>query len=102
MVKQTETAALKAAGSNKSAPFERQLSAMYTRSTLIGEDVTPAGGGGGVDDGDLSEGTTAMLLVVSEGKSSRGKDDTVGISLVVSSLKTKILCMDIFKRRKEM
>ena len=37
MVQQTETAALKAAGANKSAPFTRQLTAMYTKATLIGE-----------------------------------------------------------------
>ena len=36
-MKQTETAALKAAGSNRSAPFTRQLTAMYTKATLIGE-----------------------------------------------------------------
>ena len=37
VVKQVETAALKAAGDNKSAPFSRRLTAMYTKSTLIGE-----------------------------------------------------------------
>lgn len=41
VVKQTETAALKAAGENKSALFTRQLTALYTKSTLIGEDVNP-------------------------------------------------------------
>lgn len=38
VVKQVETAALKAAGENKSGPFERKLTGLYTRSTLIGED----------------------------------------------------------------
>ena len=37
VVKQMETAALKAAGDNKSAPFTRELTALYTKSTLIGE-----------------------------------------------------------------
>ena len=37
VVKQMETAALKAAGDNRSQPFTRQLTALYTRSTLIGE-----------------------------------------------------------------
>lgn len=41
VVKQTETAALKAAGDNKSAPFTRQLQSLYTKSTLIGEGKTP-------------------------------------------------------------
>ena len=34
VVRQVETAAIKKAGSNKSAPFERQLTALYTRATL--------------------------------------------------------------------
>ncbi|XP_075127498.1 DNA mismatch repair protein Msh3 [Leptodactylus fuscus] len=41
VVKQTETAALKAAGENKNSLFTRQLTALYTKSTLIGEDVSP-------------------------------------------------------------
>lgn len=36
LVKQTETAAIKASGSNKSGLFSRQLTGLYTRSTLIG------------------------------------------------------------------
>lgn len=83
-MKQTETAALKAAGSNKTAPFTRELAALYTRSTLIGEDVTPAAGGEAVGDGDLTEGATAMLLVVHESKSTTGKDGSVGISIIVN------------------
>ncbi|XP_065775135.1 DNA mismatch repair protein Msh3 isoform X2 [Muntiacus reevesi] len=41
VVKQTETAALKAIGDNKSSLFSRKLTALYTKSTLIGEDVNP-------------------------------------------------------------
>ncbi|XP_053331293.1 DNA mismatch repair protein Msh3 [Spea bombifrons] len=41
VVKQMETAALKAVGENKSSLFSRQLTALYTKSTLIGEDVSP-------------------------------------------------------------
>nr|XP_009686792.1 PREDICTED: DNA mismatch repair protein Msh3 isoform X4 [Struthio camelus australis] len=41
VIKQTETAALKAAGENKSSLFTRKLTALYTKSTLIGEDVNP-------------------------------------------------------------
>nr|XP_042711816.1 DNA mismatch repair protein Msh3 isoform X7 [Chrysemys picta bellii] len=41
VVKQMETAALKAAGENKSSIFTRKLTALYTKSTLIGEDVNP-------------------------------------------------------------
>ncbi|KAM8792926.1 DNA mismatch repair protein Msh3 [Eudromia elegans] len=41
VIKQMETAALKAAGENKSSLFTRKLTALYTKSTLIGEDVNP-------------------------------------------------------------
>jgi len=38
-VKQVETAALKAAGANKNAPFTRKLTNMYSKSTLIGQGI---------------------------------------------------------------
>ncbi|XP_042678835.1 DNA mismatch repair protein Msh3 isoform X3 [Centrocercus urophasianus] len=41
VIKQMETAALKAAGDSKSSLFSRKLTALYTKSTLIGEDVNP-------------------------------------------------------------
>lgn len=34
IIRQTETAALKKAGENRNAPFERKLTALYTRATL--------------------------------------------------------------------
>lgn len=39
MVKQTETSAIKASGANRNALFTRQLSALYTKSTLVGEGI---------------------------------------------------------------
>ncbi|XP_053147197.1 DNA mismatch repair protein Msh3 isoform X2 [Hemicordylus capensis] len=41
VVKQMETAALKAVGGNKSSLFTRKLTALYTKSTVLGEDVNP-------------------------------------------------------------
>ncbi|XP_019619134.1 PREDICTED: DNA mismatch repair protein Msh3-like [Branchiostoma belcheri] len=41
VVKQTETAALKAAGDKPRDLFTRELSALYTKSTMVGEDVNP-------------------------------------------------------------
>ena len=37
VVKQVETAALKAVSEKKSGPFTRKLTALYTRTTLIGK-----------------------------------------------------------------
>lgn len=39
VVKQTETSAIKASGTNRNTLFTRQLSALYTRSTLVGEGI---------------------------------------------------------------
>ncbi|KAH0628057.1 hypothetical protein JD844_008731 [Phrynosoma platyrhinos] len=39
VVKQIETAALKAAGENRSSLFARKLTALYTKSTVLGEDI---------------------------------------------------------------
>ncbi|XP_066274176.1 DNA mismatch repair protein Msh3-like isoform X1 [Branchiostoma lanceolatum] len=41
VVKQTETTALKAAGDKPRDLFTRELSALYTKSTMVGEDVNP-------------------------------------------------------------
>lgn len=41
IISQTETAAIKAAGSNKSGPFTRKLTQIYTRATLIGQNIDP-------------------------------------------------------------
>ncbi|KAG0721273.1 DNA mismatch repair protein Msh3 [Chionoecetes opilio] len=100
VVKQTETAALKAAGANKTAPFGRKLTALYTRSTLIGEDVTPGVGGAGLEDGDVLEGTTAMLLVLSEAKVPAGKDGAVLISIVAIQPSTGDIIYDTFEDSK--
>jgi DNA mismatch repair protein MSH3 len=41
VVSQTETAALKAISSNKTGPFKRAVSALYTKSTLVTESMDP-------------------------------------------------------------
>ncbi|KAK9814927.1 hypothetical protein WJX73_002195 [Symbiochloris irregularis] len=49
IVRQTETAAIKAAGDNKNTPFQRRLAALYTQSTLEAGSLE--------DVGDTSQGT---------------------------------------------
>uniref|UniRef100_A0A672ZEP6 DNA mismatch repair protein MSH3 n=1 Tax=Sphaeramia orbicularis TaxID=375764 RepID=A0A672ZEP6_9TELE len=39
VVKQTETSAIKASGANRNALFTRELTALYTKSTLVGEGI---------------------------------------------------------------
>lgn len=41
VVSQTETAALKAISNNKNGPFERNITAIYTKSTFIGDQIDP-------------------------------------------------------------
>uniref|UniRef100_A0A7N5JP88 DNA mismatch repair protein MSH3 n=1 Tax=Ailuropoda melanoleuca TaxID=9646 RepID=A0A7N5JP88_AILME len=70
VVKQTETAALKAVGDNRSSLFSRKLTALYTKSTLIGEDVNPLVK---VDDAVnvdeiITDSSTSFLLCICENK----------------------------------
>lgn len=77
MVRQTETAAIKAAGDSKSTPFERKLTGLYTKATLIGDDIEAS------DDTDGSDQMSAshFLLCINEQVS---MDDTVSFAVVVS------------------
>nr|XP_009385995.1 PREDICTED: DNA mismatch repair protein MSH3 [Musa acuminata subsp. malaccensis] len=60
VVKQTETAAIKAHGSNRLGPFSRGLSALYTRSTIeAAEDM-----GGARDEGVSISGSNYLACVV--------------------------------------
>ena len=73
VVKQTETAALKAASSKRTGPFTRELTALYTRATLLGPDVVGgARGWGRSGDVDIEvvegEETLFMMCVCEEGR----------------------------------
>lgn len=65
VVRQMETAALKAAGDNKNAPFERKLTDLYTKGTYIddidgiAEDMSAGAGSGGASN-------TGFLLCLTE------------------------------------
>lgn len=41
IIRQTETAALKAIGGNKGKPMTRALTQIYSKGTLIGEEIDP-------------------------------------------------------------
>ncbi|XP_052101340.1 DNA mismatch repair protein Msh3-like isoform X1 [Mytilus californianus] len=83
VVKQMETAALKAAGDNKSAPFTRQLQSLYTKSTLIGEDVNPISGE--ITGEATVEEQTSFLLCVYETPPDKTKQTSIGILAVQPS-----------------
>jgi len=88
-----ETAALKAASDKKSGPFSRQLTGLYTRTTLLGPDVEPkrplyayAGPSVGREHnaGEVEEEEGLYLMCLCEGKRTdvgrkdKGKEITIG------------------------
>uniref|UniRef100_A0A4W6C4U5 DNA mismatch repair protein MSH3 n=1 Tax=Lates calcarifer TaxID=8187 RepID=A0A4W6C4U5_LATCA len=89
VVKQTETSAIKASGANRNTLFTRQLSALYTKSTLVGEDVNPVCKLGNVEDGDCGDVVLdppdSFLLCISENWDKLKKQLTVGLVAVQPS-----------------
>ncbi|XP_029294646.1 DNA mismatch repair protein Msh3 [Cottoperca gobio] len=86
VVKQTETSAIKASGANRNALFARQLSALYTKSTLVGEDVNPVCRLGDVEEGGrVLDPPDCFLLCISESWDKLKKQLTVGLVAVQPS-----------------
>ncbi|XP_033121789.1 DNA mismatch repair protein Msh3-like [Anneissia japonica] len=94
VVKQTETAALKAAGDNRNAPFARELSALYTKSTLVGEDLEPASGSSECIAAPPS--TFLMCIYEVEESSKSKKSDKVQLAFVAVQPSTGELIYDNF------
>ena len=87
IVRQTETAALKKIGKNKSSIFERKLTGLYTKSTLVGYEVDP------LDEVNNVSGD--FLLAIIEDASSDKKKVTFGIFSVHT--KTGKIVYDVFE-----
>ncbi|XP_029018199.1 DNA mismatch repair protein Msh3 isoform X2 [Betta splendens] len=89
VVKQMETSAIKASGANRNALFTRQLSALYTKSTLVGEDVNPVCRLLDVGDEDredvVLDPLDSFLLCISENWDKFKKQLTVGLVAVQPS-----------------
>ncbi|XP_058493125.1 DNA mismatch repair protein Msh3 isoform X1 [Solea solea] len=89
VVKQTETSAMKALGAGKNTLFTRQLTALYTKSTLVGEDVNPVCRLGDVEEeatGDVvMDSADSFLLCLSERWDKVKKQLTVGLVAVQPS-----------------
>ncbi|RDY12800.1 DNA mismatch repair protein MSH3, partial [Mucuna pruriens] len=87
VVKQTETAAIKAHGSNRVGPFDRGLSALYTKATL---EAAPDLGGG--EDGCGGE-SNYLLCVVD--KSVLGEKGISGFDVRVGVVAVEISTGDV-------
>ncbi|CAO2593009.1 DNA mismatch repair protein Msh3, partial [Lemmus lemmus] len=101
VVKQTETAALKAIGDNKSSVFSRKLTALYTKSTLIGEDVNPLirlDESVNIDEVMADTSTSYLLCVYEEQESTKDKKKgNVSIGIVGVQPATGEVVFDCFQ-----
>ncbi|KAF2645701.1 hypothetical protein P280DRAFT_442483 [Massarina eburnea CBS 473.64] len=92
VVRQRETAALKAAGSNKNTPFVRELANLYTKGTYV-DDVD--GLGGAVESAPQS---TGYLLCITETNAKGwGTDEKVQVGLVAVQPATGDIIYDDFE-----
>ncbi|XP_077792386.1 DNA mismatch repair protein Msh3 isoform X3 [Podarcis muralis] len=100
VIKQMETAALKAVGENRSSLFSRQLTALYTKSTVLGEDVNPLRMfDNAMEAEEISDVCDNYLLCVSESKDSlRNKSqENVVIGIVAAQPTTGEVIYDSFQ-----
>jgi DNA mismatch repair ATPase MutS len=79
VVRQTETAALKAVGDNKQGPFLRELKNLYTKSTFVDELVVSDI----EEDTGASAGSNYLMTIVEEMRGGGGPDERVRIGIVV-------------------
>jgi DNA mismatch repair protein MSH3 len=83
VVRQTETAALKAVGDNKQGPFLRELKNLYTKGTFVEEMVSAD-----IDeDSGTSTGSSSnyLMCIVEENRGGGGPDERVRVGIVVRS-----------------
>jgi DNA mismatch repair protein MSH3 len=85
IVRQTETAALKAVGSNRSAPFQRELSQMITKGTMVDDMMSEASG------------SSYLMCLIEEKRGGNGPDDRVQTGMVAVQLATGDIIYDTFE-----
>lgn len=104
VVSQTETAALKAISTNKSGPFKRAVSALYTKSTLVSEHMDPLlahdseSGSGGSGSGSGSSGSAGSFLfsLYESPCLDQSSPDAIRISIVAVNTSTGDIVYDEF------
>jgi DNA mismatch repair protein MSH3 len=97
VVRQLETAALKAAGDNKSGPFERRLTNLYTKGTYVddidgleGDDLSAGAGSGGASN------TGFLLCITEKPGGGSGTDEKVHVGIVAVQPSTGEVIYDEF------
>lgn len=92
VVRQVETAALKAAGDNRNAPFVRKLTNLYTKGTYV-DDLE------GLDSGHTSgvQSTGYLLCITESNAKGAGDDEKVHVGLVAVQPATGDIIYDDFE-----
>ncbi|CAO3694195.1 unnamed protein product [Umbelopsis ramanniana] len=95
VVRQTETAALKAVGDNKQGPFLRELKNLYTKGTFVEEMVSAD-----IDkDSGTSTGSSSnyLMCIVEENRGGGGPDERVRVGIVAVQPTTGDIVYDSFE-----
>lgn len=97
VVRQVETAALKAAGDNRNAPFGRKLTNLYTKGTYI-DDVEGLEGSGPAPAASTGSSSTGHLLCITESSAKGwGNDEKVRVGIVAVQPGTGDVVYDDFE-----
>lgn len=82
VVRQTETAALKAAGENRNKPFERKMTHLYTAATYVDDSSLQEQDDEMAGLDDPATGTNAFVCINEQLGGGNGSDDKVKISMI--------------------
>ncbi|RAK99677.1 mismatch repair protein MSH3 [Aspergillus ibericus CBS 121593] len=96
VVRQIETAALKAAGDNRNAPFVRKLTNLYTKGTYI-DDVEGLEGPMPAASGGASPATGYLLCITETNAKGWGNDEKVQVGIVAVQPATGDIIYDDFE-----
>ncbi|PLN75466.1 DNA mismatch repair protein Msh3 [Aspergillus taichungensis] len=96
IVRQIETAALKAAGDNRNAPFGRKLTNLYTKATYV-DDMEGLEGPVPAASGGVSPATGYMLCISESNARGWGNDEKVHVGIVAVQPTTGDVVYDDFE-----
>ena len=96
MVRQLETAALKAVGDNRNAPFVRKLTNLYTKGTYI-DDIEGVEQSEGSLAGNSSPATGFLLCLTEVNAKGYGNDEKVHVGIVAVQPATGDVIYDDFE-----
>ncbi|KAE8379280.1 DNA mismatch repair protein msh3 [Aspergillus bertholletiae] len=97
VVRQVETAALKAAGDNRNAPFGRKLTNLYTKGTYIDDMEGLEGSTAALSAAGTSMATGYMLCITETNAKGWGNDEKVHVGIVAVQPATGDIVHDEFE-----